>query len=115
MESIYLLEAVGSALPASFPRKESRVPTAEETETRVKFDWLAESLAGLGCLMSFRKSFIIPLPFFFDLFATVDECWSAMEIMRLGERHELLHLSHQVGGNLGNLKSSTSLDDKTIY
>jgi hypothetical protein len=41
MESIYLPEVLGSALSASFP---GIVPNAE---TRVEFDWLAESLASV--------------------------------------------------------------------
>ena len=72
MESIYLLEAVGSALPASFPG--TWAPSAETVE----FNWLAKSLADLGCLIRSRKSFTMPP--FFDLFAAVDESWSAMEM-----------------------------------
>ena len=67
MEPKYLLEADGSILPASFPG----------SENRVEFDWLAESLADLGRLITSRKSFTMP-PFVFDFFfAAVDE---AMEM-----------------------------------
>ena len=76
MESIYLLEAVDFALPASFLGRGSRAPDAEETETLV---WLAESLADLCGLIRSRKSFPMPPPSFFDFFAVVDEGWSAME------------------------------------
>jgi len=80
MEPIYLLEAVGFALPASVPRTGSRAPDAEETETRVEFDWLAESLGDLGRLNRSRTYFTMLPPFFFDFFAAVGEVWSAMEM-----------------------------------
>ena len=62
-----------STLPASFPGTGSWA----QTESRIELDWLAESLVGdLGCLIRFRKR--STMPFFFDLFAAVDESWSAM-------------------------------------
>ena len=72
--AIYLpdSESIGPALPASLPG--TRVPDAEETETCVKFDWLAEALADLGRLNGFRRNF--------DFFATVDEDRSSMERTR---------------------------------
>jgi hypothetical protein len=73
MEPIYLLEAVGSALPASVPGTGSRAPDAEETNIRVEFDWLTESLADLGRLIRWETSFTIALRFFFDFFPAVGE------------------------------------------
>ena len=66
-------------LPASFPMIDSWTSTAKGTETRVWFDWLAESLANLGRLITSRKSFTMPSPFFFDFFTAVEEGGSAME------------------------------------
>jgi hypothetical protein len=81
MELIYLLKAVEFVFSASFPGIGSWAPNAEETETGVEFDWLAESLANLGRLIRSRKSFFtIPPSFFFDFLAEVDEGWSAMEV-----------------------------------
>ena len=77
----YLLEAVDFVLPASFPVKGLRASLAKETDTGVEIDWLAESLAGLGCFIRSRKSFAMPPPFFFDFFAVADEGWSAI-VMR---------------------------------
>ena len=97
METIYLLknvEAVRSALPASFPRAGSWVPNAEETETRVEFDWLAELLADLGGLIRSRKSFTMPPPFFFEFVAAVDE-GSAM-VMRVGDQNEVSSFNFKV-------------------
>ena len=82
MEWIYLPETVDSVLPASFPGTGSWSSSAEETETRVKFDWLAKSLIDLVRLNRSRTRFTISPPFFFDFF--VDEGWSAME-MRVGD------------------------------
>ena len=88
MEPIYLPEAVGPSLPASFPGtgSGSRAPDAEaeETETRVEFDGLAEALADLGRLTKPRKGFRKV----FDIFAAVDEGLSAMEMRARGERQE---------------------------
>ena len=47
MEPIQLPEAIGSALPASLPGTGSGAPDAEETQTRVEFNGLAEALADL--------------------------------------------------------------------
>ena len=58
------------------------MPNAEEPKTR---DWLVESL---GRLIRSRKRFTKPPPFFFDFFAAVDEGWSAMEMMRIGEKED---------------------------
>ena len=81
MKPIYLLEAVGSALPVSFPETGSW--ESEETDTWVEFDWLAESLTDLGRLNRYWRNFFMRPPFFFDFFVVIDEVWSAME-MRAG-------------------------------
>ena len=70
MEPIYLLEAVSSALPASFPGTGLWAPSAEETETRVEYERAREELCRL---ITSQNSFTI-LPIF-DFFA-VDEGWS---------------------------------------
>jgi len=70
MTPVYLLEAVGSALPASFLG-------TEQSETPVKVARLAEALADLrGLTRSFRN---LTTAFFFDFFAPVDEGWSAID------------------------------------
>ena len=81
MGSIYLLDAAGSALPASSPGTWSWAPNSETlAETWTPVDWLTD----LGCLFVIRSrksfKFSMPPPFFFDFFAAVDEGWSAMEI-----------------------------------
>ena len=78
---IYLLEDF--VPPASFPGARSWASNAEETETGVELDWLAESLADLGRLIRSLKSFFTLPPFFFDFIAAVDEGWSAMVIRDL--------------------------------
>ena len=90
MGSNYLPETVGSVLPAPFPWTESWSPSAEERETRIKFDWLAESLIDLGRLNRSRTRFTMSPPFFFAFFAAMDEGWSAME-MRVGVLNEPRH------------------------
>ena len=82
MTPIYLLEAVDDFdPPGSFPWTGSCALNAEETETGVEFDWLVESLADLGRLITSRKSFFtMPPSFFFDFIVAVAEGWSAMEV-----------------------------------
>ena len=50
---------------------------AAKSPRYARFDWLAESLAAneLGSLNKSRRSFFMPLPFFFD---PEGEGWSAM-------------------------------------
>ena len=61
--------------------------TAEELETRAEIDWLLA--ADLGRFIRSRKRFTMPPPFFFDFFAAVDEGWSAMEMMRVGDKQNV--------------------------
>ena len=76
MDSIYLPEAVSSALPTSFP--------GTGPGSRVEFDGLADALADLGRFTKLRKGFRNV----FHTFAAVDERRSAMEMRARGDRKE---------------------------